>query len=133
MSTYTITATVGSRSADAVVTLTNALPGDPLYRFAREANIRIVDIEAAIDQGTLHVSHRFRLVEDPEAEVRRLLDFLGLDFDPACLRFHESAGFVQTPSRWQVRQPVHARSVGRWKPYAAHLAPLLDGWLEAGA
>lgn len=65
------------------------------------------------------------LVTDLEPQARQLVDFLGLDWDPACLRFHETTGFVQTPSRWQVRQPVHARSVGRWRPYEAELAPLL--------
>lgn len=66
------------------------------------------------------------LVDDFEAQVRRLLAFAGLDWDPACLGFHASERAVQTPSRWQVRQPVHSRSVGRWRHYAFALGPLLD-------
>jgi hypothetical protein len=69
--------------------------------------------------------HYETLVTDLEPQAKRLVEFLGLAWDPACLRFHESAGFVQTPSRWQVRQPVHARSIGRWRPYGPDLAPLL--------
>ena len=63
---------------------------------------------------------------DTEAQARRALDFLGLDWDPACLDFHRSERGVQTPSRWQVRQPVHTRSVGRWRHYASELGPLLE-------
>lgn len=58
------------------------------------------------------------VVQDPEMHFRALVDFVGLDWDPACLDFHASGRSVQTISRWQVRQPVHARSVGRWKRYA---------------
>lgn len=69
--------------------------------------------------------HYEDLVRDIEPQARRLVDFLGLPWDPACLQFHQSAGFVQTPSRWQVRQPVHTRSVGRWRNYGQALAPLV--------
>lgn len=58
------------------------------------------------------------LVEAPEAQARRLVAFLDLPWDPACLDFHRMPGAVQTMSRWQVRQPVHARSVGRWRHFA---------------
>ncbi len=66
-----------------------------------------------------------RLVTEPEAQSRRLVEFIGLDWDPACLDFHAGERGVQTPSRWQVRQPIHARSVGRWRHYAFALGPLL--------
>ncbi|MDN5781136.1 MAG: sulfotransferase [Luteimonas sp.] len=61
------------------------------------------------------------LVESPETRARRLLAFLGLPWEPACLDFHRSKRAVQTPSRWQVREPIHARSAGRWRPYADSL------------
>jgi Flp pilus assembly protein TadD len=57
------------------------------------------------------------VVADAEAQMRRLIDFAGLSWDERCLRFHESGRTVQTLSRWQVRQPVHPRSVGRWRHY----------------
>ena len=66
------------------------------------------------------------LVADVEAHARRLVGFTGLPWDPACLDFHRSDRAVQSPSRWQVRQPVHARSVGRWRHYSGALGPLLD-------
>lgn len=65
------------------------------------------------------------LVADPEPQVRALLAHCGLAFDPACLHFHERPGFVQTPSGWQVRRPLNADAVGRWRPYQRHLGPLL--------
>jgi len=66
----------------------------------------------------LHEVRYEDLVRDPEAGTRGLVDFLDLPWDPACLGFHDAARSVGTPSRWQVRQPVHARSVGRWTNYA---------------
>ena len=57
------------------------------------------------------------VVADTEAQARRLIDFAGLRWEPDCLQFHSSGRSVQTLSRWQVRQPVHSRSVGRWRNY----------------
>jgi tetratricopeptide (TPR) repeat protein len=65
------------------------------------------------------------LVTNLESESRRLVDFLGLDWDPACLAFHETERTVMTASHWQVRQPVYASSVGRWRHYQSHIEPLL--------
>ncbi len=66
------------------------------------------------------------LVGDVEPQARRIVEFVGLDWDPACLEFHATSRAVQTPSRWQVREPVHNRSVGRWRAYAEWLGPLED-------
>ncbi len=65
-----------------------------------------------------------RFVRDPEPVAQQLLAFCGLPWDPACLRFHDRRSVVQTASLWQVRQPLHTRSSGRWRHYAAHLGPL---------
>jgi len=65
------------------------------------------------------------VVDDVEAESRRLIDFLGLPWDDACLRFHESRRTVRTASLNQVRQPIYPTSKGRWKTHARHLKPLL--------
>lgn len=67
------------------------------------------------------------LIANQEAESRRLIDFLGLDWDPACLDFHQTERAVRTASHWQVRQPLYASSVGRWRNYRQHLGPLLEG------
>jgi tetratricopeptide (TPR) repeat protein len=64
------------------------------------------------------------LVTEPEQWTRRMLDFVGLPWDPQCLQFHENPRAVITASRWQVRQKINARSVGRWRNYERHLAPL---------
>ncbi|WP_010216376.1 sulfotransferase [Sphingomonas sp. PAMC 26621] len=64
------------------------------------------------------------IVSDLETESRRLVAFCGLDWDPACLHFHRTGRIVRTASVNQVRQPLHADSVGRWRKYARHLTPL---------
>jgi tetratricopeptide (TPR) repeat protein len=68
-----------------------------------------------------------KLVADLEGESRRLIDFLGLEWEPACLEFHRTRRAVSTASGWQVRQPLYDRSAGRWRHYEPYLAPLLDG------
>lgn len=65
------------------------------------------------------------LVADVEGQSRRLLSSIGLDWDPACLNFHQTRRTVRTASVNQVRQPVFSSSIGRWKPYAPYLGPLL--------
>lgn len=70
------------------------------------------------------------LVGDQEGETRRLLDHCGLAWDPACLSFHKNQAAVATPSAAQVRRPLNADAVGRWKVHEAVLAPVRD-WFEA--
>jgi tetratricopeptide (TPR) repeat protein len=57
------------------------------------------------------------LVRDQEAETRRLISFLGLDWSPKCLEFHLTDRPVRTASNWQVRQRLYDRSIGRWRHY----------------
>lgn len=66
------------------------------------------------------------VVSDLEKEAKRLINFCELPWDEACLKFHKSTRPVRTASVHQVRQPIYKRSVGRWKPYAEHLTPLLS-------
>lgn len=66
------------------------------------------------------------VIDDLDAEARRLVAFCGLEWDDACLAFHKTKRAVRTASVNQVRQPIYRASVGRWKPFAAHLGPLLD-------
>jgi len=65
------------------------------------------------------------VVENLEGEARRLLEWLGLPWDDACLRFHETKRVVRTASLVQVRQPIYRSSMGRWRNYSEHLQPLL--------
>ena len=64
------------------------------------------------------------LVADLEGESRRLLAFLGVEWEPACLDFHLTQRVVTTSSGWQVRQPLYTGSVGRWRHYERHLGSL---------
>ncbi|MDX8440470.1 tetratricopeptide repeat-containing sulfotransferase family protein [Mesorhizobium australafricanum] len=66
------------------------------------------------------------LIEDQEAQSRRLIDYLGLPWDDACLRFFDRDGSVNTYSRWQVRQPIYKSSVKRWKNYESEIQPLIE-------
>ncbi len=70
-------------------------------------------------------------VREPAPALERLLDFLGLPWDPACLEFHRLGNTVKTASYWQVRQPLHAHASGRWRNYRAHLAPLRAALAES--
>jgi tetratricopeptide (TPR) repeat protein len=80
----------------------------------------------AVLPGYVHRVIHEELVEDPEREVRRLLDFLGLPFDPACLAFHENPRAVRTASSEQVRRPISRDGLEQWKPFEPWLGPLKE-------
>ena len=65
------------------------------------------------------------VVADPEGQIRRLLGECGLPWDPRCLEFHGSARAVMTASALQVRKPVYAASLDKWRRYELHLGALL--------
>lgn len=64
------------------------------------------------------------LVADVEGETRRLLDYLGLEFDPACLQFHSTERPVLTISAGQVREPINRKGIDAWRPFEPYLGPL---------
>ncbi|NCF15161.1 MAG: tetratricopeptide repeat protein [Gammaproteobacteria bacterium] len=66
------------------------------------------------------------VVGDFEVQVRRILDYCGLPFEEACLRFHETTRAVKTASSEQVRQPIYASSVNLWKRYESNLGELVE-------
>ena len=72
------------------------------------------------------------LVSDPEAQIRGLLDKLGLDFEQSCLDFDQNKAPSATASAAQVREKAHTRSVGKWKNFAGELQPLKDYLSGAG-
>ena len=72
------------------------------------------------------------LVTAPEATARALMARLDLDWEPACLDFHRHASPVATASAAQVREPVHAGSVGLWRRHAAELAPFAEALKAEG-
>ncbi|ESX17700.1 MULTISPECIES: tetratricopeptide repeat-containing sulfotransferase family protein [unclassified Mesorhizobium] len=66
------------------------------------------------------------LIENQEKQSRRLIDYLGLPWHDACLRFFDRGGSVNTYSDWQVRQPIYTSSVKRWKNYESEIQPLIE-------
>ena len=64
-------------------------------------------------------------VAEPEHTIRKLLDHCGLEFNEACLSFHQTERALLNASNMQVRQPVYSQSVGRWKNYEKYLGPLM--------
>ncbi len=73
------------------------------------------------------------LVENFHPTLRAMLDFLGLPYDPDCERFHEIQRPVRTVSRAQVREPINARGLGRWREYEHHLGPLIASLRDSGS
>ena len=74
--------------------------------------------------ATVHEVVYERLVNDFEAEARRLVAACGLDWEPACLEFHRTVRPVRTASVTQVRQPLYRKALARWKHYEGELADL---------
>jgi tetratricopeptide (TPR) repeat protein len=97
-----------------------------------------VELMAFYDEvlpGRVHRVHYEDMVDDTEAQVRALLDYVGLPFDPACLKFYENRRAVATPSAEQVRQPIYASAKEHWRnfepwlgPLKAALGPVLDAY-----
>ena len=64
--------------------------------------------------------------ENPKEQTARLLSYLKLDWEDACLEYHKSSRSVKTASQWQVQQPIYRSSINRWKKYQQHLQPLIE-------
>ena len=77
------------------------------------------------------------MIADPDAEIRKLLESVDLPFEQACLDFHKTDRAVRTASSEQVRQPINAKGVDRWRNFEPHLdmlkeslGPALVGYRE---
>ena len=81
--------------------------------------------QAVLPRPVLEVRYE-QLVAGQEAESRKLIEWLGLVWDPACLSFHATRRPVRTASVSQVRQPIYSRSAGRWRNYIDVLRPLIE-------
>ena len=79
--------------------------------------------DAVLPGKVLRVQHE-TVVRDLEGNVRRILDFCGLDFEPACLEFHKTSRTVHSASSEQVRRPIYREGVDQWRHYEPWLAPL---------
>jgi hypothetical protein len=86
--------------------------------------------KAALPNPILTLDHS-EWIADFDATLAKVLDHVGLPHDPNCARFHESERLVRTASRYQVRRPINAAGVGRWRRFETELQ-LLVAALEAG-
>jgi len=87
--------------------------------------------KATLETPILDVVYE-ELIEDQEAQSRRLVEHAGLEWDEACLRFHETKRSTRTLSADQVNRPIYRSSKARWRPYEQRLGPLL-GFLPEDA
>ena len=88
--------------------------------------VRLMAHVDAVQPGTIHRVIHEALLDDPEAEVRAMLAFLGQPFEAACMAFHANARAVRTASSEQVRRPINRDGVGQWHAYDMWLAPLRE-------
>ena len=86
--------------------------------------------DTVLPRRVLRVEHE-SVVDDLEGNVRRILDFCGLDFEPACVEFHKTARSVRTASSEQVRQPIFREGLDQWRHYEPWLLPLKDALGDA--
>ena len=73
--------------------------------------------------GSCAIQHE-DVVEDLEGNVRRILDFCGLDFEPACLEFYKTERSVRTASSEQVRRPIYKEGLDQWRNFEPWLGTL---------
>jgi predicted Zn-dependent protease len=92
-------------------------------RFYRDYVMLMAHFDAVLP-GRIHRVFYEGIIEDTEGEVRRLLDYCGLPFEPECLRYFENARPVRTASSEQVRQPIYRDGLEQWRHYEDWLDPL---------
>jgi len=97
-----------------------------LGRYYRQYQLLMAHWKRVLPAGRIFDVHYEELVEDVEGLARRIVAHCGLEWDTRCLSFQENERPVRTASATQVREPVYKSSVGRWRPYRAFLAPLLQ-------
>jgi tetratricopeptide (TPR) repeat protein len=85
---------------------------------------------AVLPGRVLRVQHE-DLVDDLEGNVRRILDYCGLKFEPACVEFHKTERSVRTASSEQVRQPIFREGLDQWRHYERWLGPLREALADA--
>ena len=86
--------------------------------------VRLMAHVDAVLPGRVHRVIYERMVDDTEQEVRRLLEYCGLEFEPQLLEFYKTERPVRTASSEQVRRPIYRDATEEWRPYEPHLGPL---------
>ena len=92
-------------------------------RYYHDYLVLMRHFDRVLPQRVHRVIHE-RLIDNPEAEIRRLLHYLGVPFEAQCLRFHENTRAVRTASAEQVRRPISREGLDAWKPFEPWLGPL---------
>jgi tetratricopeptide (TPR) repeat protein len=104
---------------------------EDLAHYYREYRRLMAHWRGILPAGTLLEVPYESLVSDAETWTRRMLGHIGLPWDARCLEFHRTERSVLTASGWQVRQPLHTSSIGRWRHYEPFLAPLIQALGDA--
>ncbi len=94
-----------------------------IARYYRDYVALMARFDASMPGAVHRVIHE-RIVEDLEGEVRALLRFIGVPFEEACLRFHETSRAIRTPSSEQVRRPIFTEGLDQWRNYEEWLGPM---------
>lgn len=93
---------------------------------------RIMNHWKSVFPGSIYESQYEVLTQNPEVEVRKILDFLNLPWEEECLRFNERQSTVKTLSRLEVRNPINTGSIDRWRNYEKHLSPIITVFKQVG-
>ena len=94
--------------------------------------LRLMDHWKVTMPGNIYKSQYEALTANPEVEVRNMLNFLGLPWEEACLKFNEREATIKTFSGSKVRNPINTASVARWRNYEKHLTPIITVLEQAG-
>lgn len=115
--------------------------GSPYYRWSYDLMdtaryvlmfLRIMAFWRQRFPGRIHEVSYEQLVADQEVQSRRMLAHCGLAWNPACLEFHRNEAAVATPSAQQVRQPINARAIGRWRAHEEQLGEVMEFFIANG-
>ena len=98
---------------------------DYLGRYYRDYVMLMDHWDRVLPGRVLRVQYE-DMVSDTETQIRRLLDYCGLEFEDQCLRFYETKRAIRTPSAEQVRQPIYTQGMDQWRNFEAHLDPLKE-------
>ena len=96
---------------------------DDIGRYCRDY-VQLMDHFDRVAPGRVHRVFYENMVDDTEQQIRDLLTYCGLDFEPSCLRFYENARAVRTASSEQVRRPIYRDGVDQWRHFEPWLTPL---------